>query len=573
VEIPDPKNFTSKQEIDQFIRQVRTLREGMQPRPWASKAMNKQLPPDDSRHHLPWTHPVTGITYRCSDYNPDCTGAKEDWIVWLYQAGRGVGKTLSGANWTIEMALSEPDIFVAVCAPTYAAIREVCFEGSTGILRQAQSGEVVSYNKNDLKIVMRNGSVIKGYSAEQIDSVRGANLTYAWLDELSSFPDEDFYTYGLRPALRIKRADGGPPRMMVTTTPKPVRLVRNLMKSVERDPELYHVTRATSWENPNLQEEALKEMEIALAGSNAGRRQELLGELVLESDNSFFQSSDFDKYRIMPEEAPREYRQIVIGVDPATTSGVKSDDTGIVVIGELNQQSYVLEDASLKGSPDQVMEAIQKVFYRYGADLVVVEKNAAGDYFTTLLAQKDAYIPVRNVSAMKGKNIRAQPVAHLNEIGRIHMVGTFQLMEEQLCAMTSIQDRMKQHDDRADAFVWAMHQLAGKAAADWQQVYGFGACKICGADVNYLTDKRCKSCGTEIVQDKQWDSAEKAAVRWWNAYARECPAKHKYPARYRSCPECGSTPAEYLAQVAALSGGNTGNLAYTGKNWFKGRKF
>lgn len=487
------------------------------------------------------------------------------------------GKTKAGANWVLDLALAEDGVFIAVCAPTYAAVREVCFEGQSGILREAQPGDIVYYNKNNLKMETRNGSIIQGFSAENVDSIRGMNLTYAWLDELASFPDPAFYTFGLRPALRVKRADGGPPRMMVTTTPKAVKLIRDLMKNITRDPERFHLTRAMSIENPYLSVQAVDEMYEALRHSNMGSRQELEGELVLETDGAFFRIADFDKYRIEPGTEP-EFRRVVIGVDPATTSGNRSDETGIVVIAEgIDKSSYCLEDASIRGTPDDVMSQIELMWDRYEADLVVVEKNAAGDYFTTLLAQKNAYIPTRNVTAMKGKKIRAEPIAHLNEIGRIHMVGNdFEKLEEQLTVMNAEQDRAKMGDDRADAFVWAMIELAGKGKTNWEQVYGFSECKHCGEDVNHMVDKKCKSCGQAVVPDKlqKVTGMEKHAQRWWKAYTKECPNGHdNYSMSLRKCPECDVNPGAYLAQALALSGQGGSKYSYTGKDYFRGRKF
>lgn len=492
-------------------------------------------------------------------------------------SGRGVGKTTAGANWVLQMALSAPGIQVAVCAPTFAQVRNVCFEGISGIEHEAEPGDIKSYNKSNLRIVTSNGSTITGYSAENIESCRGANLTYAWLDEAAEFPDSDFYLYGLVPALRIPRPDGGPPRVMITCTPKNKELIRMFMDGVKEDPVKYHFTRAGTRENINLQKDAVDEMYRLLGTSRRGIRQELEGELVLDVDGAFFQAADFDEYRVKPGEEP-EMRRVVVGVDPATTSGTKSDETGIVVIGEgVNRNSYVLLDASLKGTPDEVMTTIQRVYWQYDCDLVIVERNAAGDYFTTLMAQKDQAIPCRSVQAMKGKKIRAEPIGHLNEVGRIHFVGKdFEKLERQLIKMSVDQDRSKEGDDRADAFVWAMVELTRKGQADWNQVYGFGQCKFCQKDVNYMQDKKCRSCGEPTVPDRlqKVTGMEKHAQRWWKAYTKECLNGHdNYSMTLKECPECHVNPAKILAQAISFSGQGAGKYAYTGKNPFSGRRY
>ena len=579
----DPSKLTRAQQAELYAR-IMAMKAEMTPRRWLELASNKQLPPDDPRHHLPWTHPKTGVTWSCSDRNPNCTGPSPDWEVHLYCGGRGVGKTWAGANWIIDMALSQPKIDVAVCAPNFSGIQRVCFDGSSGIVEQAQEGDIERYNKNDVIIYMRNGSRILGFSAENPNSIRGSNLTYVWVDELTSFLGDEFYTHGLIPALRIPRADGGPPRMMITTTHKDTGLMRQLIKNAGRNPEKYHITYAVSWENPTLSDSAIERMREQIGHNMALWKREMEAEL---TDNEFalFKQSDFDRYRVGVPEAPREYRRVVIGVDPATTSNEKSDYSGIVVIGEsgegINHHSWVLEDCSVKGTPDVVMTTIQSAYWRWGAELVIVESNAAGDYFRTLMAQKDPHIPVRDEHAARGKRVRAASISHLNEIGRIHMVGDaedFRDLEEQLCRMDGDQDRDKVGDDRADAFVWAMHYLGVHGTADWGQVYGFSTCKNCSEVVNFINDRTCRGCGHPVIPDKQekqaMGSGEKSATRWWHAYMKRCPKGHdNYPMKYAACPKCEIQPEEFIRQALALSGANNSFRGYSGtKNWFAGRR-
>lgn len=583
MDYPDPSKF-SKAEQDRLLSYLKNLRAENTPRTWYGLASTKQLPPDNPRHHLPWTNPKTGFVYACSEKNPNCTGPSPDWQVWLYCGGRGVGKTWAGAHWAIEMALSAPKTDVGVCSPNFAQLQRVCFNGNSGIIQQAEPGDIESYNKNDVIIYMRNGSRILGFSAENPDSVLGSNLTYAWLDELTSFQNDEFYTRGLLPALRIPRADGGPPRMMVTTTPRKMSLFTGLMKNVAKDPGKYHVTYAISWENPQLSDDAIERMRGQFGHNTALWKQEMEAELI-DDEFALFKQGDFDKYRVSEDECPREFRQVVIGVDPATTSKEDSDDTGIVVIGEsgegVNHHSYILEDCSFKGSPERVVSRIEAAFYKWEADIVIVESNKAGDYFRTLMANKNSFIPVRDVHAAKGKKIRAVPISHLNEIGRMHMVGNGEntrLLEEQMCRMDSDTDRDKVGDDRADACIWAMYYLAGRPSVDWEKVYGFGTCKTCGGNINFLTEKTCGGCGQPVAPDKQEalaiGSGEKSATRWWNAYVNKCPKGHEnYPKKFISCPKCKTSPDEYLRQAMALSGAGQGAHGYSGKDWLSGRRF
>lgn len=566
---------------------------------WEKIATPKQLPPDHPRHHRSYETDVLDVDPRsfevygkihkvlsCSQMNTHCEGISRDWTHWILIAGRGYGKTQSGANWVSDMAMTDPGCEIAIIAPTYQGVRERCFEGKSGILnvlRDNYPGEFDErrgYNKNNMKLSLSNGSAIQGYSAEQTEAIRGSNLTYAWLEEVGSFGDDQYklYTEVLLPALRIRRKDGGEPRMIVTTTPKPNKLIRHLLKQCDKRPEKFHLTRAFTTEANWLSDDAVESMMAMMSPEEI--RQELFAELITESAMSYFKRADFDRYRMEFDDLPK-LKETVVAVDPAMTSGTRSDETGIVVVAsgmkDGAMHSFVLEDCSLRGSPDQVATAIQGAFYKHDADLVIVEQNAGGDWVPTMLSYKDSYIPVRTVQARKGKEIRAAPFGRLNEVGRIHFVGDdFDILETQLSQMMPDQDRKKVADDRADAFVWAMNHLAGKPEADWQRTYGFQPCANpeCEQRVNYLREKVCRSCAHPVVRDKyNARNEEKAATRWWNAYLSKCDKGHKYPQRLKACPECKTDPGTYLAAVAAMSSPG-GRHGYTGKrNWTTGRNF
>src|SRR6185437_7908351 len=175
----------------------------------------KQLPPDDPRHYLPDAN-----GNKCG-----CEGVDEDFNVHMMLAGRGLGKTMSGANWCIDQALKQPGSVGAAVGPTFGDTRKTCFEGPTGILKQLQPGEFGQWRRNELRLDLANGSIILGFSADQPERLRGANLSYAWCEELSSWRYPETWYEGLIPALRI----GHHPRVMVTTTPRPTALIRDLI--------------------------------------------------------------------------------------------------------------------------------------------------------------------------------------------------------------------------------------------------------------------------------------------------------------------------------------------------------
>ncbi len=524
-----------------------------------------QLPPDHPRHHEP---DLAGNRCGC-DGNPD-------WSTWLLLTGRGWGKTLCGANWVIEMALSRPGIYIGVCAPTDKAVRSICLEGESGVVAVARKNgvEITDYNKNRLEITFANDSKIRGFSAEKPDSIRGENLAYAWFDELAMIRYFQFYHEGLQPALR----KGDNPRLLITTTPKRVRLLRDLLADGENEAETgVHVTRGRTAENPHYAKRQRENLERKYAGTYM-LKQELEGELLTEIDGALFPEEKFNETRVYPDrDKLPQWRSVVVGYDPATTSSARSDESGIIVMAEgADGDFYCLEDCSGRFPPDQQMEILAEAYYRNDADCVVAEVNVAGDFIRSLMATVDPNIALRTVQGMKGKVARAQGASSLFNQGRIHMVGdNFKELETQLSAMTLEDDRSRMHDDRADAFAWCMIHLSGSGQGNWAQAYGFRDCVKCGARVNEDKDKRCSNCGAEVVpQAPKHAGGRPAQVPWSEAYLKTCanPAcGAKYTPRERSCPKCAPSPETVIARAVAGQSG-TGRLGYAGSNWLAGRR-
>ena len=421
----------------------------------------------------------------------------------MFLAGEGMiptHNTKTGSNWALEMAMSKAEIHVGVCAPTYEGVRAICFEGESGIIAEARRNgiEVKDYNKNRLEITLSNDSKIRGFSAEKPDSIRGENLSYCWFDELAVIRYMAFYHEGLMPALR----KGENPRMMITTTPKRIRLLRDLLADGENEAETgVHVTRGHSRENPHFARRQREALERKYANTYL-LKQELEGELVGDVDGALFPAELFNEFRVFTgkDDLP-QWRRVIVAIDPATTSRDTSDETGIVVAAEgADGDYYILEDCSGKFAPDQQMRIVAEAFYRNAADCVVGEVNMTGDYMRSLLNTVDPNIPLRSVHGMKGKVSRAQGPSSLFMQGRVHMVGdNFRQLEDQLSAMAEGDDRSRMKDDRADAAVWALLHLAGSNQGDWGAVYGFTDCVKCGARVNFDKDKRCSNCGAEVT--------------------------------------------------------------------------
>jgi phage terminase large subunit-like protein len=400
----------------QFYESLAAEVRSAQVRPWRLQARPKQLPPDDPRHNEPDSR-----GFRCGCARPD-TG----YNIHLVMAGRGMGKTWTGANWVAEKAALNPQSEWAVLAPTFRDVRKTCFESDVGIIRALLPGEMSNYRRNELQIVLSNGSVIYGYSAENPEKVRGANLWGAWCDELCSWRYPATWYEGLLPALR----KGEHPRIIVTTTPRPTRLISDL---VGRADGTVHITRGSTWENSaNLSDIALTELKHRYEGTRLGR-QELEGELLEDLEGALWTRLMLEENRVGPADLP-DMRRVVVAVDPATTSDPDADETGIIVAGEgTDGHGYVLDDLSGRLSPTMAMKTAVHAYARWEADCIVAEVNNGGDYVRDLLRNVDPTVPYKTIRASRGKAVRAQPVSALYEQGKIHHVGCFPDLEDQLC--------------------------------------------------------------------------------------------------------------------------------------------
>lgn len=546
----------------------------------------KQLPPDHPRHGEPDSRGYRcGCTHKipyCTEC-PPCPG-NPDWSTWLMLTARGTGKTKAGANWSLEMALARAGIYVGVCAPTFEAVRGVCIEGESGIIAEAQRNniEIRSYNKNRQELELANGSKIVGASAEKPDSIRGYNFAYVWFDELAMIRYFSFYHEALQPAMR----KGDNPRLLITTTPKRVRLIRDLIEKSRREftdadggeGTGVHLTEAITAENIHFSRKQRLKLEKDYAGNPVMLAQELRGEMLGDVDGALFPLEQFNETRVVRgEDTLPQWRRVVVAIDPATTSKDSSDESGIVVMAEgADGDYYCLEDCSGKFAPDQQMRVVAEAYYRNNADCVVGEVNMTGDYMRALLSTVDPNIPLRTVHGMKGKVSRAQGASSLFMQGRIHHVGdNFRLLEDQLSAMAEGDDRNRMKDDRADAWVWAMIHLAGTGQGDWGMVYGFRDCTRCGSRVNEDKDEACPNCGARVTKMAPKHAGGRPAREPWSAaYLRECgKCGAKYTPKERSCPTCSTSPETYLARALAAQQGGGGWHSYTGKNWLAGRRF
>lgn len=374
-----------------------------------------------------------------------------DWIYWVLITGRRWGKTRTAAEWLRSRALATVGAY-AICAPTYADVRDVCVEQGTefrpsGFLSVCRNGEIDNYNRSLGEIRMANGSKIKMLSADEPERARGWGFHAAWCDEFSSWRRPATWYETLLPAVTM--ADNH--RFVITTTPKRNDLTRMIVKRAELDPQRVRLVRGSTLENAsNLGEGAEEELRANMTARLA--RQELEGELLEDVEGALWTMALIDAWR--EAEFP-DLDRLVIAVDPAMTAGEDADDTGIAVCGRAGTTGYLLEDRTVHTDPAAAMGHVVTLYRELSADAVVVEVNNGGDYIPALIHTIDPSVRVQKVRASRGKLTRAEPIAGLTENGRLRFVGDWPELYDQLTTWVP----GEASPDRLDAFVWGITSL------------------------------------------------------------------------------------------------------------------
>lgn len=369
-----------------------------------------------------------------------------DWIFWLILAGRGYGKTRTGAETVRHWVREYP--YVNLIGATADDARDIMIEGESGILAVCPDSERPLYKKSERKLIWPNGAVSLIFTADEPERLRGKQHGKLWCDELAAwrYPEAwDQASLGLRLGIH--------PQAVITTTPRPTKLIRLLAK----DPRT-HITRGTTYENKdNLAEAFIQQIITKYEGTRLGR-QELNAEILEDNPGALWQRSQIDETRI--GHSP-ELLRVVVAVDPAVSSNEDSDLTGIVCCGRDGQKPphfYVLDDVSDIYSPDKWGQAVVNLYRKRDADRVVAEVNQGGDMVEAILRSKHSDIPYSAVRATRGKAVRAEPIAALYEQGRVHHVGSFPQLEDQMCDWNPVSD--DKSPDRMDALVWGMTELS-----------------------------------------------------------------------------------------------------------------
>lgn len=367
------------------------------------------------------------------------------WLCWLILAGRGFGKTRMGAEWVREKARNG-QARIALVAATRAEARAIMVEGQSGLLNIAGRHERPVYEPSKQLLQWPSGARGFLYSADQPDQLRGPQHSAAWIDELAKFRRAQELWDMLMMGLRL----GSAPQTMVTTTPRPLALLKTLLAD-----RATQVTRGSTWANArNLAPGFLEQMAQRYEGTRLGA-QELEGKLLEDVQGALWAYRDIETAR--QKHAPPLAR-IVVAIDPPVTAHKGSDACGIIVAGRDDAgHGYVLADVSLeRASPDEWARQAIEAFDRYDADRVIAEVNQGGDLVESVLRTHRPRLPYSAVRASRGKHVRAEPVAALYEQQRIHHLGVFAALEDQLCQFVPGQGSSP---DRLDALVWAFTDL------------------------------------------------------------------------------------------------------------------
>ncbi len=378
------------------------------------------------------------------------------WTTWLVLGGRGAGKTRLGAEWVRAIANGTAPygdqrcLNIALVGETERDVREVMIEGPAGILRTSPRSERPQWTATRRRLEWPNGAVALSFSAEDPEQLRGPQFDAAWCDELAKwrYVDEtfDMLQFGLRLGAR--------PRQLITTTPRPIPLIKRLLV----DPRTAVTRAATQANAAHLSPAFLDEILARYAGTQLGR-QEINGEIIETRNDALWTRELIEASRV--QRAP-PLRRIVVGIDPPGSARSGADACGIVAAGIAEDDKiYVLADATVQGlSPAGWATAAVALFNRIKADLVVAEVNQGGDMVRAVIQQADPAIPVRTVHATRGKWLRAEPVAMRYQQRTIkHVDPPMRELEDQMCDFGMGGLSSGRSPDRIDALVWAVTDL------------------------------------------------------------------------------------------------------------------
>ncbi len=379
-----------------------------------------------------------------------------DWRIWLVCAGRGFGKTRAGAEWVRQIARTNPDARIALVGASLSEVRSIMVEGESGILAVTPPEHMPDFEPSLKRLTWRNGAQAYFFSAAEPEGLRGPQHSHAWCDEIAKWDNSAERATRAWDNLMMGLRLGDAQQAMATTTPRVVALLQKLMD--ESDDGVV-ITRGSTYDNAaNLPREFIAHMDRSFGGSALGR-QELDGVLLRDIEGALWSRSLLEKCRAPADNAPLS--RIVIGVDPPASA--TGDACGIVVCGLTEDRTArVLADCSVeKASPEKWARSVANSAAQWNADRIIAEANQGGAMVESVLRAAEIALPVKLVHASRGKVARAEPVAALYEAGRVNHAGSFPRLEDEMCGLMTggAYAGPGRSPDRADALVWALHEL------------------------------------------------------------------------------------------------------------------
>lgn len=385
---------------------------------------------------------------------PEQVAPDGEWDGWLIIAGRGWGKTKTGSEAIRDEVESGRSSRIALIGETSADGKDVMVSGESGILACSPPWNMpvftASPGSGRPKLKWPSGAIATLYDAREPDQLRGPQHDFIWFDELAKYRYADAVFDQAMFGLRL----GTRPAWIATTTPRPIALIKRLLKQ-----QGVIVTYGKTAENlGNLSPSYQRNVIDRYKGTRLGR-QELDAEILEDIPGALWSRRSLDEARV---DAAPELKKVVVAVDPAATSNENSNETGIIVAGtSADNQGYVLEDWSIRGTPDQWARRAVAAYRKHQADYIIAESNQGGE-MVKMVIQSIADVPVQLVHASRGKYVRAEPMSALYEQGRVHHVGTLPELEDQMIAFTPERagDRSDGiSPDRVDALVWGLTAL------------------------------------------------------------------------------------------------------------------
>jgi phage terminase large subunit-like protein len=383
-----------------------------------------------------------------------------DWQVWLVLAGRGFGKTRAGAEWVRALAAADSEARIALVAASLGEGRAVMVEGESGLAAVCPAGFGPLYEPSLRRLTWPNGAQAMLYSAQEPESLRGPQHSHAWCDEVAKWDNAGGRAVAAWDNLLMGLRLGERPRVLATTTPRAVPLVKRLLE----EPGVELRQGRTEDNRDNLPARFVRDVRRTFGKSLLGR-QELDGELIEDLPGALWTRALLEECREPAVSA--EPARVVVGVDPPASAGVDACGIVVVSLGE-DGVARVLADASIAGaSPERWAKAVAGAARVWRADRIVAETNQGGAMVASVLRAAELSLPLRLVHASRGKVARAEPVAALYEAGRVRHVGMFAALEDELCGLIAggSYQGPGRSPDRADALVWALTELMLKPQA------------------------------------------------------------------------------------------------------------